>query len=261
MAHEREPQTPEESPPDLTPALGTARRGFRRDTEPLTSQLDTALVYVAMAEPVQDDDDELRIVPQLTQTDGGQVLFPVFTSAERLREFAARLGWSTEGDELSYCSLSLRSGFDVLIDLAAEDHVEAMVIDPAEEHELLLRPNEVAELRQGHAIPLVGYVSALPPEQSERTLVSELDEPPNEALLAALGQCLEQFPAVLGYRLEQTFNHERDLEPHPTLTLRTNDASEEDLQALRAKLQEIFEIPLTAPGYIDVVFEDAEPGP
>jgi hypothetical protein len=250
----------EPSVPEMTSVLQAARRGFRRDTEPLVGQLDTGVVYVAMAEPAEDAEaDELRIVPQLTQTDGGQVLFPVFTTADRLKKFAAELGWSTRENELSYCSLSLRGGFDVLLDLAGEEHVDALVIDPAEDEELVLRPSEVAELRQGHAIPLVGYVSALAPEQGEQTLVSQLAEPPSEALVAALDECVRTFPQLVGYRLEQTFNRERDLEPHPTLTLLTREGPEQDFAALREHLDEVFEDALPPPGYIDVVFEDAEP--
>lgn len=255
---------PENANVDLAEAIRTARRGFRRDTEALVERLDTGVIFVAMAEPVDDtadDTDELKVVPHLTRTDGGQVLFPAFTAAERLQGFATQLQWSTRGDELSYCSLSLRAAFDVAIELAAGKHVAAMVIDPGDEHELLLRPNEVAELRQGHAIPLVGYVSALPPEKDERTLVSELAEPPNEALVRALDECVRGFPALTGYRLEQTFNRERDLEPHPTLVLELAEGTDQNLDALRARLGEIFEGALPAPGYIDVVFEEEESRP
>lgn len=259
MTQDRDDRAAEDSS-DLSVAIATARRGFRRDTEPLIEQLDTGVVYVAMAEPVEDTspEEDLRLVPQLTRTDGGQVLLPLFTTADRLKRFATELGWSTRGNELSFVSLSLRAGFDVLLDLWDERHVTALVIDPAEPAELLLRPSEVAELRQGHAIPLVGYVQSLPPVEGEQTLVSELAEPASPDLVEALDECVRAFSFLTGYRLQQTFNRERDLEPHPTLTLSTREASEADLALLRQRLDQVFEGTLPAPGYIDVEFEDAE---
>jgi hypothetical protein len=244
----------------LALAIKTARRGFRRDTEALVELLDEGRLLVALAKPVDDamaESDELTLSPKLVTTDTGDALLPAFSSEERLGTFAARLGWASQGDQLSYCSLSLRDTFDAALELVRATHCRAMVLDPSEEHELLLQPRELDALRQGQPIPLVGYVRELPVSSDEFTIVSDLTDA-EPTLLGALEQCISKFPNIVSYRLQQTMNRERDIDPHPTLTLVTRPGAELDERALRTALYAVFEQSLPAPGYIDIVFETAE---
>jgi hypothetical protein len=109
-------------------------------------------------------------------------------------------------------------------------------------------------LTNGKAIPLVGYVAALAPDESEQTLIAEGGEPPSTALTEAIERCLAELPVVDGYVLLRTFNSERDLEPHPTLKLATK-ADESELQAIADKMSEAIVKHLPPPGYIDIVFD------
>lgn len=257
MSTENEAPTAADPGERLAAAVRSARRGFRRDTEALIDLLDEGVLLVALAKPVDEDQApsaQLTLSPKLVTTDSGEVLLPVFTSEDRLGAFAAELGWATRDDELSYFTLSVRGAFDAALDLVRDQHCNAVVIDPADDHELLLQPRELDALRQGQAVPLVGYVRELPVGADEQTVVSELDNPPDPALLAALDACIARFPSIVSYRLQQTLNRERDIDPHPTLTLLARSAPE-DREALHQALFEVLEGALPAPGYVDVVFE------
>jgi hypothetical protein len=218
--------------------------------------LDDGLLYVAVAPDGQGHarpvEDTLTLSPNLVTTETGMPLFPVFTDEERLGRFAANLNWAPDG-ELSYCSLSVRGALDVGLQLFHDGHCHAMVVDPSDEYELLLQPREVASLRQGQPIPLVGYVRELPLSNDDVAVVSDFDA--SDALKSSLARCLEDFPEIVGHRLEQTLNRERDVDPHPTLTLSTSADSIHDEAELQRRLREIFEGALPEPGYIDVVFE------
>jgi hypothetical protein len=65
---------------------------------------------------------------------------------------------------------------------------------------------------------------------------------------------------VKGYRLQQTFNAERDLEPHPTLFLELVDPTSVDVEELNRRLAETLEGKLPEPGYIDVLFDTGTEG-
>jgi hypothetical protein len=123
---------------------------------------------------------------------------------------------------------------------------------------LLLQRHELGAIVSGKAIPLVGYVSAIAMDPNEPVLVAEIG-PVDPRLTAAIEGCLKGLAGVLGYRLEQCFNAERDLEPHPTLTLSVDDSAEVDQQALGQRLFAALEGLLPEPGYIDVLFEGAAP--
>ena len=64
-----------------------------------------------------------------------------------------------------------------------------------------------------------------------------------------------ELPDIESYSLQRTFNAERDLEPHLTLTLRTRQAVERE--ALAGRIVAAIQDKLPPPGYIDVLF--AEP--
>ena len=64
-------------------------------------------------------------------------------------------------------------------------------------------------------------------------------------------------PEVSGYALRRTFNPDRDLEPHLTLTLVLRSDSA-DRGAVARRIVAAIEHELPPPGYIDVLFEEKE---
>jgi len=119
----------------------------------------------------------------------------------------------------------------------------------------VLTTAEVRQLVAGQAIPLVGYVAAIPNDH-ERTLVAEAGDPPPAALTAALDVCLKELSGeLLAYELLRTFNPERDLEPHPTIKLRPRPGKV-DHQHLARHVFTAVSPHLPPPGYVDIVFED-----
>jgi hypothetical protein len=142
------------------------------------------------------------------------------------------------------------------LDAIDERSVFGLVVNPGDElSELFLRRAELASIVAGQPIPLVGYLADLPPLDDERILVAEGTGLEPE-LVSELERCLSSIAAVAGHRVERTFNPERDLEPHPTLTivLRDDDA---DRRAIAQAVIESVGERLPPPGYLDILFEEA----
>ncbi len=186
-------------------------------------------------------------------TPEGPQFAALFTSAPLLDKVAAQLGWQTGGGELEFCSvpggvaLQMASG-------TLDENVQGVVIDAGADSELVLTAAEVRQLVAGQAIPLVGYVAAIP-DDHERTLIAEPGMPPSAELTAALERCVSELPELTGYELLRTFNPERDLEPHPTIKLRTNTGAI-DHQHLAKHVFNAVGPHLPPPGYVDIVFDN-----
>jgi hypothetical protein len=242
---------------DLAVTLRAARRGLRSATRELAESLARGTLLCPLLEPlpVQEAEPEVTLAPRLVRTDTGEPVLALFTDPTRLRAFASRLGWATDGDELPYCKLSGHPAFDLATALVNDGVCEALVINPSQHDELVLRAREIAALRQGQPVPLVGYVQQLDEHDAEHTLVSELDEAASAGLRRALDELVRTSPGLAGYRLEQTFNRERDWEPHPTVTLLTLQARSAEDSWLHGELRRIVVRELPPPGYLDVVFE------
>jgi hypothetical protein len=250
--------------PDLVAKVIAARRGFRKDVAALLDALEQADLLIPLAEPVAGAttgertkiEGELRLLPHFLPTPEGPQFAALFTSAPLLDAVAAQLGWTTgpERGELEYCcvpggvALQMASG-------TLDAQVQGVVIDAGAESELVLTTAEVRQLVAGQAIPLVGYVAAIP-DDHERTLVAEPGAPPSAELTAALELCVSELPELIGYELLRTFNPERDLEPHPTIKLKTK-AGDVDHQHLAKHVFDAVGPHLPPPGYVDIVFEDA----
>lgn len=247
---------------DLTPLVAGAQSGLRRDVQALTRALDSGELYVPLARPVDgvphgeriELDEELRLVPHMLVDEDGKLFCALFTRPELMEPIAEQLEWTTDGEELEYCSIPAKLALDMALDVIDEQNVLGLVLNPMHESELLLRREELGNIANGRAVPLVGYVRDIPGVETERTLVAEAGEPPPRALLDALERALESESEVATYRLERTFNPERDLEPHLTLTLCTRRA-ELDHELISQRIVSAIEDELPAPGYIDVVFE------
>ena len=248
--------------PDLLSAVKAARRGFRKDVAALLDALEQADLLIPLAEPVAGAttgehtkiEGELRLIPHFLPTPEGTQFAALFTSSALLDVVAAQLGWRTGGGELEFCSvpggvaLQMASG-------TLDEQVQGVVIDAGADSELVLTAAEARQLVAGVAIPLVGYVAAIP-DDHERTLIAEPGAPPPAELTAALEQCLKELATELvGYELLRTFNPERDLEPHPTIKLKTAPGKV-DHQHLAKHVFAAVSPHLPAPGYVDIVFED-----
>jgi hypothetical protein len=132
--------------------------------------------------------------------------------------------------------------------------VQGVVIDAGAESELVLTAAEVRQLVTGQAIPLVGYVAAIP-DDHDRTLIAEPGAPPAAELLTALERCVSELDELQGFELLRTFNPERDLEPHPTIKLKTG-STKVDHQHLAKHVFAAVSPYLPPPGYVDIVFEN-----
>lgn len=246
--------------PDLAEKLKLARRGFRRDVAALLEALEQADLLIPLAEPLPGATTgertqikgELRLQPHFLPTPEGPHFAALFTSAPLLDAIAARLGWRTGNGELEFCSVP----GGVALEMASgtlDEHVQGLVIDAGGDSELVLTAAEVRQLASGQAIPLVGYVAAIP-DDHERTLIAEPGAPPPAELTAALERAVSELPELSGYELLRTFNPERDLEPHPTIKLKTHPGQVDHGHVAKHVFNAVSPH-LPPPGYVDIVFE------
>jgi hypothetical protein len=247
--------------PDLVKVVKQARRGFRRDVAALLEALEQADLLIPLAEPVAGAttgertkvQGELRLEPHFLPTPEGPMFAALFTSPDLLDAIGAQLGWRTGGGELEFCQVP----GGVALEMAGgtlDDHVQGVVIDAGADSELVLTAAEVKKLVTGQPIPLVGYVAAIP-DDHDRTLVAEPGAPPPAELAEALGRCVDELEDLVGYELQRTFNPERDLEPHPTIKLKTR-STKVDHQHLAKHVFNAVSPHLPPPGYVDIVFEN-----
>ncbi len=255
------------NPADSAPEPGTftqlvaqARRGLRRDVEALLGGLDQAELLIPLAEDLPDApegervelDRELRLVPHLLPDDEGKLFSALFTYPDPLGPIVEALGWQTASEPLKVCAFPARIALEMALEVIDGEAVLGLVIDPGSESELCLTRAELGSMLAGKALPLVAYVANIPEQETARTLVAEAGEPPPEALLGALANWLAKKADVTSHRLERTFNPDRDLEPHLTLTL--NVAEGADRQGLFDEVTQELEGKLPPPGYLDVLF-------
>lgn len=248
--------------PDLTALVRGARRGLRRDVAALEAGLDGAELFVPLRKSVAgaaegetiELDRSVEIVPHFLVDAEGLRYAALFTRPEHVEALAETFGWQTDGEELRLCTLPARVACELALSVIDEAAVHGLVIDASQDSELFLRRAELASVVSGHPLPLVGYVSELPPLEGEKVLVAEPADPPPPALLDALAACLAELPQVRRHRLLYTFNPERDLEPH--LTLELEAAPEADQRDVAQHVIGRIGEHVPPPGYIDIVFED-----
>lgn len=246
----------------LTQAVRAARRGLRQDVERLVSALDGSSLVIALAKDVPEIAEGVRaevssdvnIQPHLLQNDDGEFYLPMFTTSEALTALE-QLGYRTDGGDLKYCTLPASNALDMALDVVDGENVVGLVIDPGTEDELVLRRFELMHISRGQAVPLVGYVRELPPDSDSaaaRTLVAEPGDAPPADLQAAIAGSLE---SSVSHRLDRTFNPDRDLEPHLTLTLTVpTSLAEPDRHALLERIGRAVEGKVPSPGYLDILF-------
>ena len=247
--------------PDLANAVKQARRGFRRDVAAFLEALEQADLLIPLAEPVSGAttgertkiEGELRLQPHFLPTPEGPLFAALFTSPALLDAIGEQLRWRTGGGDLEFCSVP----GGVALEMAAgtlDENVRGLVIDAGADSELVLTAAEVQKLATGQAIPLVGYVAAIP-DDHDKTLIAEPGTPPAAELVAALERCVAELNELRGYELLRTYNPERDLEPHPTIKLLTVSGSV-DHNHLAKHVFNAVGPHLPPPGYVDIVFEE-----
>jgi len=250
-------------PVPLTREFARARSGLRRDVEALMAAFDEAELLVPLARDVPNApegerielDGELTIVPHLLPDAEGQLFAALFTHSDPLEPIVSALEWTTGDEPLKVCAFPARIALDMALEVIDEERVLGLVIDAGAESELCLTRAELASILAGRALPLMAYVGNIPEEEKARTLLAEAGEPPPAELLQALLSWAEKTPAALSHRLDRTFNPDRDLEPHLTLTLRVAPGA--NRSELFSEVTQALEGKLPPPGYLDVLFEEA----
>jgi hypothetical protein len=203
-------------PDDLSALLLRAQTGLRSQVAPLAQALDQARLLVPLQKPIADVE---------------------------------------VGVEVEFCALPGRMALEMALELIDGKSIVGLLIDPLADSELMLQRHEVASLAQGRALPLVGYVAQIPPSPEEKTLVAETDEPAPSAIVETIERILAQRGQKLLWKLTRTFNAERDLEPHWTLSF-GGQAMSDELLELSDEVAVALEGKLPPPGYIDILFDE-----
>lgn len=245
-------------------ALLEARGGLRSLVVRVIETLDDGSLFVPLAEELADTpleqevelNGELSFRPHmlLDQEENAHVV--AYTNPELAEELAETLGWATAGAELQFLRLPARSVLSMALEPIDGTPVAGIAVNPSTEDEVVLQRDEVQSILAGQAIPLVGYVEELPEGLEDNTQVVEGASPPPAALLKALDQAKAKLPLLVSYKVETTFNPERDREPHLTITLflARKDAPR---GAIADDVMELVAPHLPPPGYTDIVFKDA----
>jgi hypothetical protein len=244
---------------DATALIARMRRGLRRDVQEFVNQIDSVALHVALSRPIPDVaigtrqqlGDEITLAPHLLMLNDAWVV-ALFSDKDQVETVGQYMNWTTGDASLDICTLPARVGFELALQLIDEKNVIGLVLNPGDETEVFLSRAEAASIAAGKAIPLVGYVQEIDSHDGPPPLVAELDEPLSNDLLqpidAWIARC--QFG---GYKLQQTFDADRDLEPHLTLRVHANGKSVDP--SVVAPLLAELEGKIPAPGYIDVVFD------
>mgnify|MGYP001159097975 CR=1 FL=1 len=226
-------------PTDLTHWVESARRGMRRDVVEQCSRQGAGEQFVP---------------PHMLVDEDGNLFCAMFTRPDILEPLAEELGWGTDEGALEYCSLPARVGLDIAHQVVDDERVLALVITAGHETELLLHRHEIGSIAQGRALPLVGYVRAIPLQDFEKTLIAETDEPPPADFVQKVEACLDELGTVASYEVLSTFNADRDLEPHLTLSLKPK-SRDIDFEGLTRRLMDAVADVVPPPGYLDIVFD------
>jgi hypothetical protein len=248
---------------DLTELLLRAQTGLRSQVAPLVDALDAVRFLVPLQKPIAEAalgvelelDGELSLSPHLLGDSDDLGYVVAFSRPDLVGPVAEQMGWRTAGEELQVCALPGRVTFEMALELVDGREIVGMLIDPGADSELMLQRHEIASMAQGRPLPLVGYVAQIPPTSEEKTLVAELAEPPPEAMVRTIEGVLAGRRSAARWALRRTFNAERDLEPHWTLTFQAAEV-DDALLALADDVAGALEGKVPPPGYIDILFDE-----
>ncbi|MFZ5890940.1 MAG: SseB family protein [Myxococcota bacterium] len=253
-----------QEPSPFTELVHRARSGLRRDVEALLAGVDDATLLIPLAEDVPEApegermelDHQLALIPHLLPDDDGQLFSALFTQPGAIGPIVDALGWQTSGEPLKVCEFPARIALEMALEVIDGKDVIGLVLDAGADSELCLTRSELASILAGRAVPLLAYVANIPEEEQANTLVAEPGDPPPPELISALESWLSETPSVVTQKLERTFNPDRDLEPHLTLTLSVENGV--DRAQLFREVTARIEGKLPPPGYLDVLFVDAK---
>lgn len=249
-------------PSDLTHWVHAARRGLRRDVADLLQRMDQGELFVPLAKQIPGAavgehmhvEDDLTLSPHLLEDETGHLFCAMFTRPDILEPMAEQIGWHTDDGALEYCSLPAKVALDLALQIVDEESVMALIVNAGHDTELMLQRHEIASLAQGRALPLVGYVRDIPVQDFEKTLIAETDQPPPRAFLDAVESCLADLGSIERYEVLSTFNADRDIEPHLTLSLRPK-ARSIDFEQVTQQIIAAVRDHVPPPGYVDIVFD------
>lgn len=249
--------------PSFTGVVAAAKSGLRRDVATLVAALDQSELLVPLARDIagaplgerRELAGELTVCPHLLPDAQGQLFSALFTHPDPLGPIVSALDWMTDGEALKLCALPARLALEMARDVIDEQRVFGAVIDAGAESELCLTRPEINSILAGRALPLLAYVVQIPAEERDGTLLAQPDAPPDPEFVSIIDSRLEEHPEVVSRHVQQTFNPDRDLEPHWTLTLTVSP--EADRALLFRSVTSAVEGHVPPPGYLDVLFEDA----
>lgn len=254
-----------QEPAPFTELVARARSGLRRDVEALLAGIDEATLLVPLAQDLPEApegerielDQQLALVPHLLPDDEGQLFSALFTESEAIGPIVEALGWQTSGEPLKVCEFPARVALEMALEVIDGKDVLGLVLDAGSDSELCLTRAELGSMLAGRAVPLLAYVANIPEDEQANTLVAEAGDPPPPELIEALEGWLRETPSVVTQKLERTFNPDRDLEPHLTLTLTVEESA--DRAQLFREVTARIEGKVPPPGYLDVLFVDPKP--
>lgn len=252
------PDSPETSEL-LTLRVAEAQSGLRRHVEALIAVLPDSELLVPLARDIPEApegervefDGELTLVPHLLPDAEGNLFSALFTNPDPLEPIVSALDWTTDGEPLKVCAFPARIALEMALNVIDEKDVSGLVIDAGSDSELCLTRDELSSILAGRAIPLIGYVGDIPDDERAKTLIAETGPLP-DALLERLASWAHGVPEVRSHKLERTFNADRDLEPHLSLTLEVGPDA--DRRQLFEGVTQALEGSLPPPGYLDVLF-------
>ena len=125
---------------------------------------------VSDGQRLQIDDGEVKLVPHMLLDEEGNHYAALFSHPELMAPMEQQLGWKTDGEALKFCTVPALFALDMALEVVDDEHVLGLVLNAGTEYELALRRAELASLTNGKAIPLVGYVANLEPDEGETTL-------------------------------------------------------------------------------------------
>ncbi|HEX2882324.1 MAG TPA: hypothetical protein VHO25_22545 [Polyangiaceae bacterium] len=244
---------------DATALIARMRRGLRRDVQGFVDQLDRVALHVALSRPIPDVaigtrqqlEDEITLAPHLLMLNESWVV-ALFSDKDQVETVGQYMNWTTGDASLDICTLPARVGFELALQIIDENRVIGLVLNPGDDSEVFLTRTEAASIAAGKAIPLVGYVQEIGNHDGAPPLVAELDKPLSSDLIRPIEAWIDRCQFA-GYKLQQTFDADRDLEPHLTLRVLANGKSVDP--SVVAPLLAELEGKIPAPGYIDVVFD------
>ena len=124
----------------MVSVLEQARRGLRSDVQLLVDGLDELAVLVPLAKSMSDIPvgvtqelgEEVTLSPHLLPDPEGNWHVALFSDPDALRTVGEHLDWNTSDGELEFCTLPLRVGLELALQLMEDHKVQSVVFNPGD---------------------------------------------------------------------------------------------------------------------------------